>query len=266
MRTSAASRSVAPASVIGWQLVSVAVGWQLYERTHDPWSLGLVGLFELIPVIFLIIPAGIVADRFPRRNMAMLGASLFGARRARPRQVERPRDAARVHLRLPPRRRGGALVPAAGGRRATSRSWHHPRSLARVNAWLAATFETASIGGPALAGILIAATKSAALAFGVAALLPAGLHRAPAHAAGPPLVDLDGAAAQPAGNLRGTPLHPAHADVPGRDHPRPARRARGRRRGAAPGLRQGHPARGSDRAGLAPHRARRRGRCSCRSW
>ena len=66
------------ASVTGWQLVSVAVGWQLYERTRDPWSLGLVGLFELIPVIFLIIPAGIAADRFPRRNVAVLGSTLFG--------------------------------------------------------------------------------------------------------------------------------------------------------------------------------------------
>ena len=53
-------------SVLGWQLVSVAVGWQLYERTGDPWSLGLVGLVELAPVIALLIPAGVVVDRFPR--------------------------------------------------------------------------------------------------------------------------------------------------------------------------------------------------------
>jgi hypothetical protein len=30
--------------------LSVAVGWQLYERTGSAWSLGLVGAFELAPV------------------------------------------------------------------------------------------------------------------------------------------------------------------------------------------------------------------------
>jgi hypothetical protein len=62
---------------LGWQLVSGS-GWH-HERTGDPWSLGLVGLIELIPVIFLIIPAGIVADRFPRRNVAIMGAIVAGA-------------------------------------------------------------------------------------------------------------------------------------------------------------------------------------------
>ena len=44
-----------------------------------------------------------------------------------------------------------------------------PAALAKVNAWIAASYEIAAIGGPALAGVLIAATKSAALAFWMAA-------------------------------------------------------------------------------------------------
>ena len=32
-------------STVGFQMQSVAVGWEVYERTHDPLSLGLVGLF-----------------------------------------------------------------------------------------------------------------------------------------------------------------------------------------------------------------------------
>ena len=42
------------AAIAGWQMISVAVGWQLYERTGDPWALGLVGAVELAPVLFLI--------------------------------------------------------------------------------------------------------------------------------------------------------------------------------------------------------------------
>jgi MFS family permease len=156
-------------SVTGWQLVSVAVGWQLYERTGDPWSLGLVGLIELIPVIFLIIPAGIAADRFPRRNVAMFGSALFGL--------------AAIGLV----RSSGPSVPLAFTYGCllvvgVARSFVQPAqasylpelappaALARVNAWIAASYEIAAIGGPALAGILIAATKGAALAFLMAAV------------------------------------------------------------------------------------------------
>src|SRR5262245_36831143 len=65
------------ASVIGAQIVSVAVGYQLYERTHDAWALGLVGVFELLPVLVLTIPAGNAADRHPRRNVAMFAHALL---------------------------------------------------------------------------------------------------------------------------------------------------------------------------------------------
>lgn len=156
------------ASVVGWQLVSVAVGWQLYERTHDPWSLGLVGLIELIPVIFLIIPAGIVADRFPRRNIAMMGAMIFSV--AALGLVKSSDPATPLAFTYGCLFIVGVarsfLQPAAGS---YLPELAPPAALARVNAWIAASYEIAAIGGPALAGVLIAATKSAALAFGVAA-------------------------------------------------------------------------------------------------
>src|SRR4051812_36154596 len=65
-------------SNIGSQIVTVAVGWQLYERTNDPWALGLVGLVTLAPGILLMLPAGNAADRFPRRNIAILAGLLTG--------------------------------------------------------------------------------------------------------------------------------------------------------------------------------------------
>src|SRR6185503_17727287 len=65
------------AAIAGWQMINVAVGWQLYERTGDAWALGLVGAAELTPVLFLMIVAGNAADRYPRRNVGMFAHSLL---------------------------------------------------------------------------------------------------------------------------------------------------------------------------------------------
>src|SRR5689334_8885144 len=62
---------------LGTQVVSVAVGWELYERTGEAWALGLVGLIQAAPVLALTLPAGQIADRFSRRAVAMLAHSLL---------------------------------------------------------------------------------------------------------------------------------------------------------------------------------------------
>jgi MFS family permease len=51
------------------QMQVVAVGWQVYEATHDPLDLGLIGLSQFLPFIVLILPAGHVADRYDRRRV-----------------------------------------------------------------------------------------------------------------------------------------------------------------------------------------------------
>src|SRR5258706_16300991 len=45
----------------------VAVGWQIYELTNDPFDLGLVGLVQFVPLVVLSVVIGQVADRFDRR-------------------------------------------------------------------------------------------------------------------------------------------------------------------------------------------------------
>ena len=49
------------------QIMSVAVGWQVYDLTHDPYYLGLVGLAQFLPALALVLVTGLVADRFNRR-------------------------------------------------------------------------------------------------------------------------------------------------------------------------------------------------------
>lgn len=59
------------------QMQSVIIGWQVYALTHDPFSLGLIGLAEAIPFISMALLAGHVADRHNRRIIIILTASAY---------------------------------------------------------------------------------------------------------------------------------------------------------------------------------------------
>jgi MFS family permease len=62
-------------AVIAEQMLGVAVGWELYARTHEPLALGLVGLVEIVPVLLLALPAGHVADRRNRKWVVVAAIS-----------------------------------------------------------------------------------------------------------------------------------------------------------------------------------------------
>ncbi|WP_266172106.1 MFS transporter [Dyella subtropica] len=64
------------ASSFGFQMLSVAVGWQIYEITGRAFDLGLIGLVQFIPSVVLALPAGHVADQFERRRIVLLGQVL----------------------------------------------------------------------------------------------------------------------------------------------------------------------------------------------
>ncbi|WP_377297360.1 MFS transporter [Rhizobium sp. SGZ-381] len=49
------------------QIVSVSVGWQMYDVTGNALYLGLIGLFQFLPSLLLILVTGSVADRYNRR-------------------------------------------------------------------------------------------------------------------------------------------------------------------------------------------------------
>jgi MFS family permease len=53
-------------------MLSVAIGWQMYELTHDAFSLGLVGLAQFLPMVLLTLVVGQAADRFDRRKIVFL--------------------------------------------------------------------------------------------------------------------------------------------------------------------------------------------------
>lgn len=144
--------------VLGRQMLSVAVGYELYERTRDPLTLGLVGLVQVIPVFALFAPGGALADRYDRRFLCALsagaGAVLCAAMSATSHQ-QLPVPAyyavllllgATTSLQSPA---SSALLPMLVAR----------TQLQRANAIRTTGFETASIAGPAVAGFMLASVQ-----------------------------------------------------------------------------------------------------------
>ena len=63
---------------IAWQMLGVAVGWQVYSLTRNPLDLAWVGLAQFLPFLALVLPAGHLADRVDRR-LVLVGAYIVEA-------------------------------------------------------------------------------------------------------------------------------------------------------------------------------------------
>lgn len=149
---------------LGEQMVRVALGWEIYERTHDAFFLGLVGLVQVLPVILFSLIAGHVADRYNRKYIVLttqaglgvfsLGLAalsytngslfliylclfLFGVMRA----FNDPANSTLLAQSVPPEAFGNAAT------------------------WGSSAWQIASVVGPALGGLLIAFFKSGAEIF-----------------------------------------------------------------------------------------------------
>src|SRR5436190_22978785 len=57
--------------MVAMQMLAVAVGWQVYEITHQALALGFSGLALFLPAFVLSLPGGQVADRFDRRSILL---------------------------------------------------------------------------------------------------------------------------------------------------------------------------------------------------
>ncbi len=146
------------ASVLGIQMQTVAVAWQLYEKTGSAMALGLVGLVQVIPMLGLALPAGHAADKFDRRRLLMaasvlavvsslglLFATLYGSAVSIIYVCLAASGIARAY-QGPAR---SALMPALVPR----------SSFSNAVTWGVSGFELASMAGPALGGLFIAMFK-----------------------------------------------------------------------------------------------------------
>jgi MFS family permease len=58
-------------AMFGQQMIGVALGWELYERTGSALVLGFVGLAQVLPIIVLFLPAGYIIDRYNRKYVVL---------------------------------------------------------------------------------------------------------------------------------------------------------------------------------------------------
>ena len=148
-------------AVVAEQMLGVAVGWELYERTGDPLALGLVGLVEIVPVLLLALPAGHIADRRDRKwivvgAMSGIAACAWGL--------------AGLSVTQGPLPAMYALLFGVGVARAfqspafsaLSAQVVPPAHFGSAAAWSSGAWQAAAILGPALGGGLLAAWGGAA--------------------------------------------------------------------------------------------------------
>jgi MFS family permease len=154
-------------AVVAEQMLGVAVGWELYERTRDPLALGLVGLVEIVPVLLLALPAGHVADRRERKwvvvaAMSGLAACAFGL--------------LALSITTGPLPAIYALLFGIGVARAFQSPAFSAMSAQVVPAshygsaaaWSSGAWQTSAIMGPAVGGLLLAWWGGAAGVYAVA--------------------------------------------------------------------------------------------------
>src|SRR5207244_1809709 len=72
-----------------YMMQGVAVGWQIYELTNDPFDLGLVGLVQFVPLVALSVVTGRRPLRSAHRRRYLSGGQSAGGARARARHRAR---------------------------------------------------------------------------------------------------------------------------------------------------------------------------------
>jgi MFS family permease len=65
------------ASTVGYQMLAVAVGWEIYAITGSAFDLGLVGLIQFVPAVVLTLLVGHTADRYDRRLIVRLAQTVY---------------------------------------------------------------------------------------------------------------------------------------------------------------------------------------------
>src|SRR5205807_4537089 len=146
-------------SVAGSQMQFVALNWHIYQLTHSPIALGLIGLFRVVPIVAFARFGGLVADAWDRRRVlfatqtflafisAALGILTYTGRIS----------AASIYILTAI----GAAATAFNGpaRQAIVAIRVAPENLANAMSLSSVTHQLASIVGPMVAGILLAQSR-----------------------------------------------------------------------------------------------------------
>ncbi len=141
-------------------MLSIAIGWQLYERTHSAFALGMVGLVQVVPVVGLVFVAGDFADRYPRRLIGAL-TSLVQALVAVGLAIVSYEQAPVPYVYALLFVSGIATAFASPAVSALLPEMVPTAALSEVNAWSSTALQLSATAGPAIAGLLLGLLKSA---------------------------------------------------------------------------------------------------------
>jgi MFS family permease len=153
---------------ISSEMQSVAVAWQIYGITHRPLDLGLVGLAQFLPGILLFLAAGHAADRYPRQQIlrTCYGSFSICSGLLLVFTLYRVSSPYPIYLAL----LWNGTVRAFNGPASqaflpllVSRE-HFPNAVA----WASSIFQTATIVGPMLGGVLYGVTGSPVIVYACA--------------------------------------------------------------------------------------------------
>ncbi len=157
------------AATVALQSQAVAVGWQMYQLTRDPFDLGLVGLVQFIPAFGLFLATGHAADRYDRRTVTAIA------------QLVQAVPTAILAVAAASGRLSAGLILAVVFAVGTGRAFEQPSLqsilpnivpasvLPRAIAASTSASQTAIVAGPALGGVLIAVSPT--LVFAACAFL-----------------------------------------------------------------------------------------------
>ncbi len=141
-------------ATVAMQVMSVAVGWQIYAIARDPLALGLVGLAQFVPMFLLTLPAGDISDRLDQRIVytAALGVDAICGVLLVVLSLDHPTEVWPFYAVL-------ALFGAARGFSGPAGSSLLPflvpmEKLPKSIGWSSSAFQTAVIAGPAFGGFL----------------------------------------------------------------------------------------------------------------
>jgi MFS family permease len=154
------------------QMITVAIGWELFERTNSALVLGGIGLAQIIPIIVLFLPSGYIVDLYSRKMIFLVSLALLGL--------------ASLGLAILSALQGSLwLIYACLAVMGAAQSFNSPASAVLVSqvvpervfenatAWRTSSGHLASVLGPASGGFLIALFNGATFVYvlGAAALI-----------------------------------------------------------------------------------------------
>src|SRR5512135_2412080 len=148
----------------GNEMLSFAIGWELWLRTHQAFALGLVGLVQVLPVILFSLPAGHVADQYNRKRIVLVTQLLLALCSLSLGAISLTQaPVALVYVCLL-----GIGVARAFNSPATSTLLPQtvpPHIFTSAATWSSSAWQLAAIVGPALAGLLVALLNSVTIIF-----------------------------------------------------------------------------------------------------